>query len=67
MILAGGVADDERGERRYGLFASELFGLQPTLQQLVEYFAAAAAGLEVRKRILLLMGPVWGCELLPGK
>jgi serine protein kinase len=62
MILSAGV--EERGEgqpREYKFFTSELFGMERTLQQLVEeYFAPAARRLDVRKRILLLVGPVGG-------
>jgi serine protein kinase len=62
MIISAGV--EERGEgqpREYKFFTSELFGLERTLQQLVEeYFAPAARRLDVRKRILLLVGPVGG-------
>ncbi len=62
MILSAGV--EERGEgqpREYQFFTSELFGMERTLQQLVEeYFAPAARRLDVRKRILLLVGPVGG-------
>lgn len=61
MIMAGGV--ERRGEAespRYMFFADELFGVERPLQQIVEYFNSAAQRLEVRKRILLLMGPVGG-------
>jgi serine protein kinase len=59
MLVAAGVGvEGERG--RYGFFAGELFGVERPLQQLVEYFSSAARRLEVRKRILLLMGPVGG-------
>jgi serine protein kinase len=61
MIMAGGV--EQRGENEaphYDFFASELFGLDQSLRQVVEYFSSAAQRLEVRKRILLLMGPVGG-------
>jgi serine protein kinase len=60
MIMAEGV---ERGEdgKRYKFFSRELFGLDQTLENLVEeYFHPAAHRLDVRKRILLLMGPVSG-------
>jgi serine protein kinase len=59
MIMAAGVEHDENG-RRYRFFENEIFGLEKTLDQLVEYFNSAAKRLEVRKRILLLMGPVGG-------
>ncbi|MEW6771036.1 MAG: PrkA family serine protein kinase [Bacillota bacterium] len=60
MIAAAGV-EEEKGRKRYRFFSSELFGLDHTLEKLVEeYFHPAARRLDVRKRILLLMGPVSG-------
>jgi serine protein kinase len=59
MIMAAGVEKDENG-RQYRFFENEIFGLERTLDQLVEYFNSASKRLEVRKRILLLMGPVGG-------
>src|SRR5438067_13389579 len=61
MVTAAGV--ESRGEYEppeYRFFASELYGLDKPLQHVVEYFSSAAQRLEVRKRILLLMGPVGG-------
>src|SRR6266851_3274866 len=60
MILARGCETRPNGERAYKFFTDELFGIEKPLQHLVDYFASAAAPLEVRKRILLLMGPVGG-------
>ncbi|WP_029422677.1 PrkA family serine protein kinase [Alicyclobacillus macrosporangiidus] len=61
MIAAAGIEVDEDGRRHYKFFESEIFGLDAALERLVEeYFHAAARRLEVRKRILLLMGPVSG-------
>jgi serine protein kinase len=37
-----------------------LFGIEESIAKIVEYFKSAAQRLEVRKRILLLMGPVGG-------
>lgn len=60
MIRDAGVEEID-GVKRYKFFASELFGLDKTLEKLVEeYFHPAARRLDVRKRILLLMGPVSG-------
>ena len=50
----------EGEQRRFRFFEDELFGLDHTLEQLVDYLHSAARRLEVRKRILLLMGPVGG-------
>ncbi|HEX2999438.1 MAG TPA: PrkA family serine protein kinase [Armatimonadota bacterium] len=60
MIMSAGVEKGPDGEPRYRFFNQELFGLDRSLRQIVEYFSSAAQRLEVRKRILLLMGPVGG-------
>ncbi len=60
MIIDAGTETDERGHKHYKFFEKDIFGLEKTLDQLVEYFNSAARRLEVRKRILLLMGPVGG-------
>ncbi|MCL5265093.1 MAG: PrkA family serine protein kinase [Chloroflexi bacterium] len=60
MVMDAGTETGRYGEPTYKFFTSELFGLDKTLQQLVDYFHSAAKRLEVRKRILLLMGPVGG-------
>ena len=45
----------------YHFFEKEIYGLEDTIERLVnEYFHPAAKRLDVRKRILLLMGPVSG-------
>src|SRR3990170_1747571 len=60
MIMAAGAASNGDGLPNYDFFNQEVFGLEKSLQQIVEYFQSAAQRLEVRKRILLLMGPVGG-------
>jgi serine protein kinase len=60
MILAYGT-EEVNGLKQYNFFKDEIFGLELTLKKLVEeYFHSAACRLDVRKRILLLMGPVSG-------
>ncbi|MFE7061704.1 PrkA family serine protein kinase [Sutcliffiella sp. NPDC057660] len=60
MIKDAGV-EEVNGQRKYNFFSSALFGLEEALERLVEeYFHPAAKRLDVRKRILLLMGPVSG-------
>ncbi|MGQ9498444.1 MAG: PrkA family serine protein kinase, partial [Desulfotomaculales bacterium] len=60
MIRAAGV-EEVGGVKKYLFFTGELFGLDRTLEKLVEeYLHPAARRLDVRKRILLLMGPVSG-------
>ena len=60
MIMEDGVEEGPDGQPRYKFFDKQLFGLEKPIAQVVEYFSAAAARLEPRKRILLLMGPVGG-------
>ncbi|HEX7178050.1 MAG TPA: hypothetical protein VF240_22525, partial [Pyrinomonadaceae bacterium] len=64
MVHAAGVEKlnpETRDEvTRYNFFASELYGIEEPISRIVEYFKSAAQRLEVRKRILLLMGPVGG-------
>ncbi|MFJ5772353.1 PrkA family serine protein kinase [Psychrobacillus sp. NPDC093180] len=60
MIKSSGLTE-RNGQRMYHFFGKEIFGLEASLERLVEeYFHPAAKRLDVRKRILLLMGPVSG-------
>src|SRR6266511_893557 len=64
MVHAAGIERVNEGTHHevisYNFFAAELFGIEEPIARLVEYFKSAAQRLEVRKRILLLMGPVGG-------
>ena len=64
MIHSAGAEKLNEGTRdeitRYNFFSHELFGIEEPIARIVEYFKSAAQRLEVRKRILLLMGPVGG-------
>jgi serine protein kinase len=60
MIIAGGTHAGPLGVTQFELFHDRLFGVDHAISQVVEYFAGAAKRLEVRKRILLLIGPP-GC------
>jgi serine protein kinase len=57
MIVGSGVTSGPDGEAQYELFRDRLFGVDHAISQVVQYFAGAARRLEVRKRILLLIGP----------
>lgn len=60
MIKTSGVTE-RNGQKLYHFFGEEIFGLEDSIERLVEeYFHPAAKRLDVRKRILLLMGPVSG-------
>ncbi len=60
MIMDAGAETTRTGDQHYKFFKKEIFGIEKPLQQIVDYFHSAAQRLEVRKRILLLMGPVGG-------
>jgi serine protein kinase len=64
MVHAAGVDRLNEGTQHevlsYKFFSTELFGIEEPIARIVEYFKSAAQRLEVRKRILLLMGPVGG-------
>ena len=62
MIRSAGVTTgSETKPNRYAFFEAELFGLEKVFQRLVEeYFSPAAKRLDIRKRILMLVGPVGG-------
>ena len=60
MIKSSGLTE-RNGQKMYNFFGGEIFGLEKAIERLVEeYFHPAAKRLDVRKRILLLMGPVSG-------
>jgi len=56
-IRTPGVDRDLNGEPLYRVFDGKMFGLESALEKVARYFEAAAQRLEVRKRILLLLGP----------
>jgi len=61
MIETAGIKFGEKDEKKerpeYSFFTNELFGINDTLNSVMEYFKAAAAGSDVSRRILLLYGP----------
>ena len=59
MMRAEGF-DEANGRLRCRLFEDELYGINDTIERVVDYFKAAAAGSEVGRRLLLLLGPPSG-------
>src|ERR1041384_2013759 len=59
MIRSEGY-EDPSGRWRCQLFEDQLYGIDDTIDRLVDYFKAAAAGSEVVRRLLLLLGPPSG-------
>ncbi len=59
MMRAEGF-DDNTGRFRCQLFEDDLYGIDDTLERVIDYFRAASAGSEVGRRLLLLLGPPSG-------
>ncbi|SFP95390.1 PrkA family serine protein kinase [Salibacterium halotolerans] len=60
MIKDAGVLEKDN-QKMYRFFGEDIYGLEEPLEKLVEeYFHSAARRLDVKKRILMLMGPVSG-------
>src|SRR6476661_2208027 len=55
-----GQTDAAESMRARELFKRELFGIDEPLSRVVDYFKAAAAGSDVGRRLLLLLGPPSG-------
>ena len=56
-VVAHGVEESPVGEPVYSLFTGEIFGMETALSRIAQYLASSARRLEIRKRILLLLGP----------
>ena len=58
MIMSHGVERDEDGKIvSYKFFEQEIFGIENSIEEIMSYLRAAAAGSEVGRRILLMYGP----------
>jgi len=60
LLWHGRAADGSDTEKARELFKRELFGVDEPLGRVVDYFKAAAAGSDVGRRLLLLLGPPSG-------
>ena len=57
-ILAKGVTSQpDGGPPRYTAFAAQIFGIDDVIEEIVRVFRSASRGLDIRRRILLLVGP----------
>jgi serine protein kinase len=59
MMRNAGI-EEKNGRVSCKLFDDELFGIDDTIERILDYFKAAAAGSEVGRRLLLLLGPPSG-------
>ena len=60
LLWHGRAAEGRRYQKARELFKRELFGVDEPLGRVVDYFKAAAAGSDVGRRLLLLLGPPSG-------
>jgi serine protein kinase len=60
LLWHGRAAEGSDTEKARELFKRELFGVDEPLGRVVDYFKAAAAGSDVGRRLLLLLGPPSG-------
>lgn len=56
-IVAKGITVNPDQTKNYNLFSDKIFGIENALEKVMQYFSSAAERTEVRKRILLLLGP----------
>src|SRR5580692_6478831 len=60
LLWHGRDAEGDDVQKARELFRRELFGVDEPLRRVVDYFKAAAAGSDVGRRLLLLLGPPSG-------
>ena len=60
MIMSYGTYEDEKGNIHYNFFRGKIFGAERQIEQIMQYFKAASMGLDIKKRILFLLGPPGG-------
>ncbi|HEY3849341.1 MAG TPA: hypothetical protein VGL87_00105 [Steroidobacteraceae bacterium] len=60
LLWHGREAEGDEVQKARELFRRELFGVEEPLRRVVDYFKAAAAGSDVGRRLLLLLGPPSG-------
>ena len=56
-ITADGQRETVGGDKISAIFEGKIFGLDSALAKILHYFASSARRLEIRKRVLLLLGP----------
>jgi len=60
MILSHGVETRPNGTTEYKFFKDKLFGAEQQIEDIMMYLKAASMGLDIKKRVLLLLGPPGG-------
>lgn len=60
MIMSHGTTVNERGVTEYNFFKGQLFGAEQQIHDIMMYLKASSYGLDIKKRVLLLLGPPGG-------
>lgn len=60
MILSYGETKNEDGTISYNFFKNRVFGAEKQIDDIMMYLKAASMGLDIKKRVLLLLGPPGG-------
>lgn len=60
MILSYGVKRRSDGSHEYNFFKNRIFGADQQIEDIMMYLKAASMGLDIKKRVLLLLGPPGG-------
>ena len=60
MILSHGTRETKSGRTEYLFFKGKVFGAEQQIEDIMMYLKAASMGLDIKKRVLLLLGPPGG-------
>lgn len=60
MILSYGHTRQPDGRMEYNFFKNRIFGAEEQIEDIMMYLKAASMGLDIKKRVLLLLGPPGG-------
>ncbi|GAB6426014.1 hypothetical protein bcgnr5378_29410 [Bacillus cereus] len=60
MILSHGTTIQNDGSTEFNFFTNKMFGAQQQIQELMTFLEAASMGLDIKKRVALLLGPPGG-------
>lgn len=59
MIMSHGISEKD-GRIQYNFFKNRIFGAEKQIEDIMMYLKAASMGLDIKKRVLLLLGPPGG-------
>lgn len=60
MIISHGTSPLANGMTEYKFFSERMFGAHHQIQEIMTFLEAASMGLDIKKRVLLLLGPPGG-------